>query len=145
MRNFQNLLGGRGILYCWLSFYHLCRFFCVLYYIERINRRCFNRGFRYGRWKYVEGSASCSQPSCNKPQLYDLETDLGERHDLSLEYPEKLIELQHKFKVWHDSVMVSRRVESKCKKVNNLPLPMSFMVQNQQQQHSTTQADVRED
>lgn len=73
----------------------------------------------------MEGSASCSQKSCHKPQLYDLETDLGERHDLSSQYPEKLIELQAKFKAWHDSIMKSRLEESKCKK-KNLLLPTSL-------------------
>jgi hypothetical protein len=39
-------------------------------------------GHRFGRWKFVEGSASCKEESCRKPELFNLETDLGERHDL---------------------------------------------------------------
>jgi arylsulfatase A-like enzyme len=90
-------------------------------------------GYRYGRWKYVEGSTSCKDDACRKAQLYDLETDLGERHDVSAEHPDILATLQTKFWVWHDSVMKSRRDESRCEKVRDLQLPSSFMKQQQQQ------------
>ena len=81
-------------------------------------------GYRYGKWKYVEGSASCSDDSdCRKPMLFDLETDLGERHDISAKYPEILRDLQNRFLEWHHSVMNSRREESKCKNAEVIALP----------------------
>jgi hypothetical protein len=30
-------------------------------------------GFRYGKWKYVQGSISCHADDCKQPQLFDLE------------------------------------------------------------------------
>ena len=75
-------------------------------------------GYRVDRWKYVQGSASCKLHSCRKPQLYDLDTDLGERHDLADERPEILNDLKHRFLLWHKSVMESRRSESHCKTVD---------------------------
>lgn len=83
-------------------------------------------GFRYGRWKFVEGSTSCQEPSCKKAQLYDLETDIGERHDLADEHPGILADLQIRFLEWHESVMRSRREESKCQHVKDLSLPKSI-------------------
>jgi arylsulfatase A-like enzyme len=91
-------------------------------------------GYRYGRWKYVEGSSSCKDDACRKAQLYDLETDLGERHDVSAEHPDILANLQKKFWVWHASIMKSRRDESRCEKVRDLELPSSMKQQQQQQQ-----------
>ena len=48
-------------------------------------------GYRYGKWKYVQGSVSCSGPlantTCQLPMLYDLETDLGERNDVQRAVP----------------------------------------------------------
>ncbi len=84
-------------------------------------------GYRYGKWKYVEGSASCSDDSyCRDPMLFDLETDLGERHDLSNTFPDVLQDLQKKFLEWHKSVMKSRKEESKCKNAAELALPESI-------------------
>jgi arylsulfatase A-like enzyme len=85
-----------------------------------------NWGYRFGKWKYVEGSSSCKIDSCRKPQLYDLENDLGERHDLSLEYPDILADVQKKFQSFYDSVMVSRLIESKCRHTDPLSLPQSL-------------------
>lgn len=83
-------------------------------------------GYRYGKWKYVEGSTSCEEKSCRKAQLYNLETDIGERHDLADEHPNILAELQICFIEWHESIMRSRREESKCQNVKDLPLPLSI-------------------
>lgn len=84
-------------------------------------------GYRYGKWKYTEGSVSCSDGSdCRKPMLFDLETDLGERHDISSKHPEILRDLQNRFLQWHRSVMYSRREESKCKNAEELALPDSI-------------------
>lgn len=87
-------------------------------------------GYRHGKWKYVEGSTSCEQASCHQPQLYDLENDVGERHDLTGEFSDTLANLQKMFYGWHDSVMMSRRKESVCKKVKDLspPLSLSFSI-----------------
>jgi arylsulfatase A-like enzyme len=83
-------------------------------------------GYRYGPWKYVEGSISCTSSECQKPQLFNLESDPGERNDLAAEYPDILADLKQKFYDWHTSVMKSRSEESKCKKAEELPLPRSF-------------------
>eukprot|EP00797_Seminavis_robusta_P000581 Sro1036_g234000.1 acetylgalactosamine-6-sulfatase (232) ;mRNA; r:4720-5415 len=84
-------------------------------------------GYRWGKWKYVQGSVSCNKKYCRKPQLFDLETDLGERHDLAEANPDVLRLLQQKFREWHASIMKSRQEESKCQKAN-LPLPLpTFM------------------
>jgi N-acetylgalactosamine-6-sulfatase len=83
-------------------------------------------GYRYGNWKYVEGSVSCTAPSCRKAMLFDLEADLGERHDLSEVHPDVLEDLQNKFLDWHASVMKSRREESKCRNTKEVALPESL-------------------
>lgn len=91
-------------------------------------------GYRYGRWKYVEGSTSCHNADCNRPLLFDLETDLGERHDLSQEHPELLQDLQAKFLDWHSSVVNSRKHESKCQHTpQELALPESLSPATQAQ------------
>jgi arylsulfatase A-like enzyme len=77
-------------------------------------------GFRYGKWKYVQGSPSCNVKECRRPQLYNLETDLGEREDLAMERPDILHDLQRRFQLWHESIMHSRRSESHCQKIDSL-------------------------
>ena len=84
-------------------------------------------GYRYGKWKYVEGSVSCTLPSCRKPLLFDLSNDIGERHDLSKTHPDVLEDLQGKFREWHASVMKSRREESNCTNNKDLVLPESLL------------------
>lgn len=83
-------------------------------------------GYRFGIWKYVEGSASCTVADCQRAQLFNLEEDLGERHDLSKQHPEILSSLQEKFYHWYQTVLKSRREESKCEKVGQLDLPPSI-------------------
>ena len=103
------------------------RTFSQQYNIKNIAR---GYGYRYGKWGYVEGSTSCTVSKCRKPMLFDLETDLGERHDLSEVYPEILRDLQSRFLEWHASVMTSQREESNCKEREELSLPESLsMVQ----------------
>lgn len=87
-------------------------------------------GFRHGPWKYVEGSKSCQKPECHQPQLYNLDTDLGERHDISTAHPEVLADLKKRFYRWYSSVMKSRLRESKCRKPADLELPESFVSEN---------------
>lgn len=72
-------------------------------------------GYRYGKWKYVVGSASCKEDECHQPQLYDLETDLGERLDLAAQHPDILADMESRFHTWFTSVMKSRTEESKCR------------------------------
>ncbi len=95
------------------------------YYDPKINI-AHGHGYRYGKWKYVEGSTSCTISECRTPMLFDLEADLGERHDLSDIYPEILSDLQDKFLEWHASVMKSRKEESKCKGTKELAIPESL-------------------
>jgi arylsulfatase len=71
-------------------------------------------GFRYGRWKLVNGTKSCSSPDCRKPLLFDLEADLAEAHDLAEEKPDILQAITANYTVWFDSVMRSRNEEQHC-------------------------------
>lgn len=98
-------------------------------------------GFRHGKWKYVEGSISCEEKSCRKAQLYDLENDIGERHDLADEHPEILANLQIRFMEWHESVVRSRREESKCQHVKDLTFPES--VEALMARHSVEQSSSK--
>ena len=82
-------------------------------------------GYREGKWKYVEGSISCTEDSCKGASLFNLESDLGERNDLSDKHPDILAKLQEKFMAWHDSIMASRQNESKCTNPSQLSLPVS--------------------
>merc|ERR1712048_133086 len=73
-----------------------------------------NHGFRFGKWKYVHGSKSCGHADCQGDQLYDLDLDLGERNDLSNQFPEVLEAIKANYTVWYDSVARSRDHESMC-------------------------------
>ncbi|KAG7354291.1 sulfatase [Nitzschia inconspicua] len=82
-------------------------------------------GFRFGPWKYVHGSMSCTVAECQRPQLYNLEDDLGERHDLSAKHPYILANMTTQFNQWFHSVSKSRHEESKCRLADLLQLPGS--------------------
>ena len=84
-------------------------------------------GYRYDKWKYVEGSVSCTVSECRKPMLFDLDVDMGERNDLSEVHPEILQDLQNKFMEWHTSIMKSRSEESKCRGAKDVAVPESLM------------------
>jgi len=71
--------------------------------------------FRYGKWKLAVGGASCSHPECARPMLFDLDADLGERHDLSEQRPDVLAMIIANFSAWQQSVRHSRANESQCK------------------------------
>merc|ERR1712130_1068204 len=73
-----------------------------------------NHGFRYGKWKYVERTRSCTNPDCEKPLLYNLHLDLSEKNDLSAKYPNILAAIKKNFTIWYQSVMKSYLNESKC-------------------------------
>lgn len=71
-------------------------------------------GYRYGKWKYVHGSTSCSNKDCEADLLYDLEADLGEKHDISGQYPAVLAAIKQNFTDWYASISNSRNTESLC-------------------------------
>ena len=52
--------------------------------------------------------------TCRLPMLYDLSTDLGERHDVSAEHPDVLKAIMNNFTRWHNSVLRSIETESRC-------------------------------
>merc|ERR1712070_955082 len=69
-------------------------------------------GYRYGKWKYVRGSRSCKNADCQKDMLYDLELDLGEKNDISAQFPDVLRAIKANFTEWFDSIQKSRNEES---------------------------------
>lgn len=71
-------------------------------------------GYRYGKWKFVRDSQSCTNPDCKADMLFDLEADLGEKHDVSSQYPDVLAAIKANFTEWHSSVNKSRQAESLC-------------------------------
>eukprot|EP00041_Stephanoeca_diplocostata_P013753 m.243604 g.243604 ORF g.243604 m.243604 type:complete len:667 (+) comp19455_c0_seq1:121-2121(+) len=73
-----------------------------------------NKGFRYGNWKFVERSKSCTNEDCKQPMLFNLAVDLEERFDVSHKYPEIFEAIQRNFSVWYSSVLRSIVNESKC-------------------------------
>eukprot|EP01062_Namystynia_karyoxenos_P066074 TRINITY_DN60095_c0_g1_i1.p2 TRINITY_DN60095_c0_g1~~TRINITY_DN60095_c0_g1_i1.p2 ORF type:complete len:665 (+),score=191.16 TRINITY_DN60095_c0_g1_i1:96-1997(+) len=72
------------------------------------------QGFRFGKWKYVKGSTSCSNADCKKELLYDLSVDLGEKNDISAQHPDILAALRANMTAWYASLGHSRAAESKC-------------------------------
>mmetsp|Transcript_1961 Transcript_1961/g.4332 ORF Transcript_1961/g.4332 Transcript_1961/m.4332 type:complete len:209 (+) Transcript_1961:3-629(+) len=80
-------------------------------------------GYRYGRWKLSVGGVSCREKGCRKPQLYDMEVDIAERHDLSAVYPDILAQIHAKFTHWFDSVQHSIANESRCSGHHAAPSP----------------------
>eukprot|EP00750_Incisomonas_marina_P002570 INCI1244.2.p1 GENE.INCI1244.2~~INCI1244.2.p1 ORF type:complete len:657 (-),score=87.74 INCI1244.2:42-2012(-) len=80
--------------------------------------------YRYGKWKMVAGGISCHPAeatfNCSKPQLYDMETDYAENHDLADTYPEILAAITANFTVWYNSIHDSIANESRC---SNAPSP----------------------
>lgn len=71
-------------------------------------------GFRFGKWKYVVGSKSCTSPDCRAPQLYDLSLDISETTNLNDTYPDVLAAIAANFSIWNASVQLSRSNESFC-------------------------------
>ena len=55
-------------------------------------------GVREGRWKYIRGDPQASE------ELYDLEADPDERHDLSATFPDVARRLSQTLAHWHRSV-----------------------------------------
>ena len=81
-----------------------------------------NKGYRCGKWKLVNGSKSCAPPQIagcgDTPGLYNLETDLGERHDLSASEPAVLASMMANLTNWYESVLHSEIHESVCPNAN---------------------------
>ena len=81
-----------------------------------------NKGYRCGKWKLVHGSMSCAPPQIagcgDTPGLYNLETDLGERHDLSASEPAVLASMMANLTKWYESVLHSEMHESVCPNAN---------------------------
>jgi len=83
--------------------------------------------FRWGRWKLAVGGISCHAAqatfNCSRPQLYDLEADLGENHDLAAQRPDVLAAIEANFSAWFASVNNSIANESKCAAAPRPPAP----------------------
>ena len=58
------------------------------------------KAVRHGRWKYVQDS--------NVDLLFDLQTDIGERRDLSYERPEVVAEIKQKLAAWERDLAQER-------------------------------------
>lgn len=78
-------------------------------------------GFRYGNWKYVNGSTSCQQATCKKELLYDLSKDLEEKNNVGGQFPDVLAAIRANFTKWRNSIDKSRNEESKCRRSIVLP------------------------
>ena len=74
--------------------------------------------FRYGKWKLAVGGVSCDPVhasfDCSKPQLYDMQLDPSEEHDLALREPVVLAAIQRNFTIWHASIERSIANETHC-------------------------------
>ena len=81
-------------------------------------------GFRYGQYKYVWRSKSCTNADCKEPMLFDLASDLGEHTDLSKQMPDVFAAIQANFSAWYGSVLRSITDESHCTSIGpKLPTP----------------------
>jgi hypothetical protein len=62
--------------------------------------------FRYGKWKYVAGGISCNAAAatfdCAKEQLYDMDVDYAENHDLAATHPNILKAIAANFTIWYN-------------------------------------------
>ena len=87
-------------------------------YTEPIKSTQKGYAFRYGKWKYVAGGMSCDASSatfnCSKEQLYDMETDIAENHNLAAQHPDVLAAISANFTSWYRSIWDSRVNETKC-------------------------------
>ncbi|MDC0176655.1 arylsulfatase [Polaribacter sp.] len=65
------------------------------YMLEETRRQ---KAIRIGHWKYIIGKNRKDKNSTGKPQLYNLESDPGEKNDLINKFPEKAETLAKKLK-----------------------------------------------
>jgi arylsulfatase A-like enzyme len=74
--------------------------------------------YRWGKWKYVVGGISCDPKSasfdCSAPQLYNMDTDFAEEHDLAKTMPDVLAAGAANFSAWFATIQYSIANESKC-------------------------------
>ena len=74
--------------------------------------------YRWNQWKLAVGGISCDPEgatfNCSAPQLYNLEEDKEENHDLSLKEPAIFEAILRNFSIWHASVLNSMANESMC-------------------------------
>eukprot|EP01065_Artemidia_motanka_P046058 TRINITY_DN6879_c0_g2_i4.p1 TRINITY_DN6879_c0_g2~~TRINITY_DN6879_c0_g2_i4.p1 ORF type:complete len:629 (+),score=238.06 TRINITY_DN6879_c0_g2_i4:52-1938(+) len=85
-----------------------------------------NHGYRFGKWKYVDGTKSCTEKACQREFLYDLSVDLSERNDVSAQHPDVLAAIRSNYSTWYASVSKSRETESLCdQKPTPAPAPPS--------------------
>lgn len=71
-------------------------------------------GYRYGKWKWVQGSQSCQATDCKEDMLFDLEQDLGEKNNIAAQFPDVLEAIKANWTMFFDSVTKSRNEESLC-------------------------------
>merc|ERR1712039_58965 len=71
-------------------------------------------GYRYGKWKLTRGSTSCDNDDCKTAQLFDLDADIEEQHDVARVYPDVMMAISANITSWYKSVQMSRSEESKC-------------------------------
>lgn len=85
--------------------------------------------YRWGKYKMVTGGISCHAEkatfNCSKPQLYDMELDYAENHDLAEQYPNILDGLIQNFTIWYNSIQDSIQNESRCSSTPH-PSPSPF-------------------
>ncbi|HEX3654550.1 MAG TPA: sulfatase-like hydrolase/transferase [Pirellulales bacterium] len=70
---------------------------------------------RHGDWKLVQGQPARSGDA---PELFDLATDVGEKHDVSKEHPEKVAELKALWDAWNHEQAPPSAVKAKNAKKN---------------------------
>jgi hypothetical protein len=74
--------------------------------------------FRYGKWKLVAGGVSCTPDqatfNCSVPQLYNMDLDKEENHDVSGDEPEVFAAINTNFTAWYNTIQDSIENESKC-------------------------------
>jgi len=71
-----------------------------------------NTAFRYGKWKYVHGTRSCTDKDCKSDMLFDLNADLGETTNLASKFPHVLVDIKRNFSLWQASVRHSIDAEN---------------------------------
>ncbi|HYF33647.1 MAG TPA: sulfatase [Prosthecobacter sp.] len=68
--------------------------------IDRTNRK--QKAIRHGHWKYVNDGNSMDL-------LFDLKTDIGERHNLGYQNPDVLADLKSRLKAWEAEIDATER------------------------------------
>jgi arylsulfatase A-like enzyme len=85
-----------------------------------------NYGMRQGRWKFVHSTERSDRPGPRQEpagdMLFDLASDLGERHDLARERPETVAELKRRYEAW------SAEVDADCRRLGIEPLTAGVAV-----------------